>query len=243
MKNNLKFYICDDNNNFADTIKKEIESIIHGTREYETTVFGSGTELLNQFDTQFADVVFLDIDMPQMNGFEVASFLQNRKENILIIFVTSHDDKVYQSYEYHPFWFIRKSHMNDLKSVIPKLLRKIDAEEERKRLTFNLKTETCTIELNINTLIYIESYRNNIIIHDGFLGERQVRCKINEAEKQLYPFNIIRIQKGVLVNCRYISKITSRKVVLTDGTNLGLSRSRIDYVKEEYQNFVMRKLI
>ena len=199
--------------------------------------------MLKQFVKQAADVVLLDIDMPEMNGFEVASLLQKRKEDILILFVTSHEDKVYQSYDYHPFWFIRKSHMHDLRVVIPKLLRKIDAEEERKRLTFNLKTENCVVELDINTTIYIESYKNDIIIRDRVAGEKQIRCKITDAEKQLYPLNIIRIQNGILVNCRYISKITSREVILTDGTHLGLSRSKIDFVREEYQNYIRRTLI
>lgn len=243
MRDNLKFYICDDNSDFADRIKKEIDLYMNDRRNYETVVFNSGVALLKQFDKQVADVVLLDIDMPEMNGFEVASLLQKRKEDILILFVTSHEDKVYQSYDYHPFWFIRKSHMHDLQVVIPKLLRKIDVEEERKRLTFNLKAENCVVEIDINTVIYIESYKNDIIIQDRVSGEKQVRCKITDAEKQLYPLNIICIQNGILVNCRYISKITSREVILTDGTHFGLSRSKIDFVREEYQNFIRRTLI
>ena len=243
MRDNLKFYICDDNSDFADRIKKEIDLYMNDRRNYETVVFNSGVALLKQFDKQVADVVLLDIDMPEMNGFEVASLLQKRKEDILILFVTSHEDKVYQSYDYHPFWFIRKSHMHELQVVMPKLLRKIDVEEERKRLTFNLKAENCVVEIDINTVIYIESYKNDIIIRDRVSGEKQVRCKITDSEKQLYPLNIIRIQNGILVNCRYISKITSREVILTDGTHFGLSRSKIDFVREEYQNFIRRTLI
>lgn len=242
MKEQLKFYICDDNYDFIDKIKNQIGISIKEKRKYDISTFDNGKELLKRFDDEFPDVVLLDIDMPEMNGFEVASLLQKRKDDILIVFITSHEDKVYQSYEYHPFWFVRKSHMHDLSIVIPKLLRKIDAEEEKKKLVFNLKAENRTIELDINTITYIESFRNDVIIRDRISGEKQVRCKIADAEKQLYPMNIIRIQNGILVNCRYISKITSRAVILTDDTRLGLSRSRIDYVKEEYQNFIRRTL-
>ena len=242
MREKLYFYICDDNHNFAATIKKEISLYLDSKIDYDAVIFNSGTELLKQFDKRIADVVLLDIDMPEMNGFEVASLLQKRKEDVLILFVTSHDDKVYQSYDYHPFWFIRKSHLHDLRVVMPKLLRKVDAEAERKKLTFNLKAESHNIEIDINTVVYIESYKNNIIIQDRISGKKEVRCKITDAEKQLYPLNIIRIQNGVLVNCRYISKITSREVILTDGTHFGLSRSKIDFVRGEYQNFIRRTL-
>ena len=84
MRDNLKFYICDDNSDFADRIKKEIDLYMNDRRNYETVVFNSGVALLKQFDKQVADVVLLDIDMPEMNGFEVASLLQKRKEDILI---------------------------------------------------------------------------------------------------------------------------------------------------------------
>ena len=66
MKDNLKFYICDDNIDFANIIKKEITLCVNDKRNCETTVFNSGAALLKQFDIQAADVVLLDIDMPEM---------------------------------------------------------------------------------------------------------------------------------------------------------------------------------
>ncbi len=247
MAEQLRFYICDDEPIYANVLKDRISNYMqtkfNDSKSYSISVFDNGDCLLKEFDRQFADVVLLDIDIPKMNGFEIASLLQKRKEDILIMFVTNHEDRVYQSYEYHPFWFIRKSHLSDLELILPKLMRKIEVEKEKKKLTYNLETENRTVELNINTLIYIESYKNDIIIKDKIADDVQVRCKISSAEKQLYPFNIIRVQNGILVNCRFISKITSREVVLTTGSAFGLSRSRIKIVKEEYQNYVRSKLI
>lgn len=243
MRDNLNFYICDDNSDFVDTVKNEIDLYMADKRNYKTVIFNNAADLLSRFDEQMADVVFLDIDMPKINGFEAAACLQKRKEDIFIIFVTSHEDKVFQSYDYHPFWFIRKSHMHDLRVAMPKLLRKIDVEEDRKKLFFNLKAENHIVEVDINTIMYMESNKNDIVLHDKIFGEKKIRCKMGSAEKQLYPFGIIRIQNGVLVNCRYISKITSRDVILTDGTHLGISRSKIDFVKEEYQNFIRRTVL
>ena len=243
MKNEITIYLCDDNQNFIEEITQRTYSLIGSSRTLNIKAFNDGRALLTQWNEEFADVVFLDIDMPTITGFEVAEELQKSKRDTVIIFITSHEDKVYQSWEFHPFWFVRKNHMHDLRVVIPKLLRKIDSEEERQRLTFNLKAENKTIEIDINTVIYIESYKNDIIILDRVFGKKQIRCKIADAEKQLYPLNFIRIQNGFLVNCRYISKITSREVILTEGTHLGLSRSKIDYARKEYQNFIRRTLI
>lgn len=243
MKDNILLYICDDNVEFANMLKKEIALLMGNERSFETHVLYSGAELLDRFDKRFPDAVLLDIDMPGMDGFEVASSLQKRKENILILFVTSHEDKVYQTYDYHPFWFVRKSHLRDLKTIFPKLLKKIDTESLKERHTCNLQTVGKTVEIDLNTLLYIESYKNDIIIHDKVLGERRLRCKLADAEKQLYPMKIIRVQYGILVNLRFVSKITSREVILTDGTSIGLGRSKTDFVKHEYQTFVRSGLL
>lgn len=237
MKNKIIVYLCDDNQTFVEDIANRIKSILSIDREFEIVKFTDGQSLISQWSKQFADVVFLDIDMPGISGFEVAEKLQSSKKNALIIFVTSHEDMVYQSWKYQPFWFVRKSHMEDLNVVLPRLLVKVDAEYEKQNNFFNLRGENCVVELDINSLMYIESFKHNIIIYNKN-DNKQVRCKISDAEKQLFPLNIVRVQNGVLVNCRFISKITSREVILTNGYSINLSRDRISFVKDEFQRFL-----
>lgn len=135
MTDMLKFYICDDDKLYANTIKNKISVYMNNTsnddKTYTISVFNDGDSLLKEFNRQFADVVLLDIDMPGMNGFEVASLIQKRKEDILIMFVTNHEDRVFQSYDYHPFWFIRKNHLDDLNVILPKLMKKIEVEKKK----------------------------------------------------------------------------------------------------------------
>lgn len=243
MRNGTTFYICDDCLGFAEKLKKTIDTYSAKDRENEIKVFDSAKALLFAFREKMADAVFLDIDMPQMSGFEAAEALQGIKEDIPIVFVTGYDDKVYQSYEYQPFWFIRKSHIDDVGAILPRLFKKLDTMAEQKRQTVNLKTENSVIEVDIGSLLYIEGMKNNIIIHDRVSGDKTVRCKMESAEKQLSSHGAARIQRGILVNLRCISKITSREVILTDGTHLGLSRLKAEAVKEQYHDFIRRTLI
>lgn len=237
MKNELSIYLCDDNRIFTEEISENIARILKNKRKYELTLFDNGRELINKWSQRFSDVVFLDIDMPDLDGFEVAEKLQKSRKNALIIFVTSHEDKVYQSWKYQPFWFVRKSHIEDLDVVLPRLLTKIDAEYEKDRNLFNLQCENSVIEIDINLVMYIESFKHDVFIHYKN-DKQQVRCKISNAEEQLLPLNIIRVQNGFLVNCRFISKITSREVILTNGYKIHLSRDRINVVKEQFQRFL-----
>lgn len=82
MKEHLNIYICDDNSDFTNKIKNQISIIIKDKRKCEILTFSNGKELLKTFDSDFPDVVLLDIDMPEMDGFEVASLLQKRKDDV-----------------------------------------------------------------------------------------------------------------------------------------------------------------
>ena len=122
--------------------------------------------------------------------------------------------------------------------MVPKLVEAIDAKRKSERPPFLLKAENRNIELNIDTLTYIESYKNDIILHDCVRGDSRVRCKLSDAEVQLLPVHILRIQKGLLVNCRYIAKVTSRAIFLADGSSFNVGRDRIDFVRRAYRDYL-----
>lgn len=66
MKDNLRFYICDDDINFADSIKQQICSCIKDGRQYKIDIFDNAEALLNRFYEQSADAVLIDVDMPDI---------------------------------------------------------------------------------------------------------------------------------------------------------------------------------
>lgn len=239
MKNKIEIYICDDNGDFIEKIEDEIKSILSRQgREYHTAKFDSGRKLIDKCRSGFPDVVFLDIEMPGMTGFEIAGELQKIRENVRIVFITDHEDKVYQSWEFQPFWFLRKSHTEELEKVLCRLLRKIDSEYEKIQHTVTLTAETRVIEIDINNAVLLTSYKHDIVVNNNIGENIQVRCKMSEAEKQLKDWFFIRIQSGAIVNCRFISKITSREVILLNGEKIHISRDRLECVKNEFQRFV-----
>lgn len=239
MTHTLNFAVCDDEAIFTEKFKKELRRLLEkNNRPYNISSFNDGTDLIEHFENQVIDAIFLDIDMPNMTGFEVAEKLQQIKKDVIIIFITSHEDKVYQSWEFQPFWFIRKSHMEDLNIVLSRLIVKIDAELEQERQIVDLITDNKTIELNINNILYIQSFSHYIILKYANAQEEQIRCKIAEAEQQLSQYYFVRIQNSAIVNCRFISKITSRSVILYNREEISISRNRLEDVKNEFQRYM-----
>ena len=110
----ISVYICDDNAEFADKVRNRTESVLNGRVEYDIIMFNKGDALIQYCEKEFPDIALLDIDMPSMSGFEIAQQLRKINKNAIIIFITSHEDKVFQSWVFQPFWFVRKSHFEDL---------------------------------------------------------------------------------------------------------------------------------
>lgn len=239
MKNDVVIFLCDDNHVFIDIIQTKIKDILTSKqRSYKIYDFSTGETLIKAFSHSEPDVIFLDIDMPHMTGFEAAERLQKIKPSVNIVFITSHEDKVFQSYEFHPFWFVRKSHLEDLVIVLDKLISKIDAENAMEQKFTKLISENKTIEIDITKVIYIQAYKHYIIIKHLDGSEKQIRCKISDAERQLLAYDFIRIQNSIIVNCRFITKVTSKMIVLQDKDEFSVSRDRSEHVKATYQKFM-----
>lgn len=240
MEYKIKIYLCDDNDDFAAVIQRLLSLFFEQQhRFYEISTFADGIQLLTQFRADAADVVLLDIDMPSMTGFEAARQLQALKRDVHIIFITGYDDAVFQSYEYHPFWFVRKSHLEDLSLALSKLLAFMDAERQKTQpLLARLSAGQEVVELDVRTVKYITAHNHYILITYSDRHETKLRYKLSDAEKQLFPFHFIRVQNSVIVNCRFIAKVNSRVVTLHDGETITISRKKVDEVRHEFQKFL-----
>lgn len=88
MKSTLKILFADDDLKYSLVLKRFLE------REgYEVTYTGNGTMALEQFPVVKPDLVLLDINMPGLNGFEVAEKIREQDRHVLIFFLSDRSDK------------------------------------------------------------------------------------------------------------------------------------------------------
>ena len=80
------------------------------------------------------------------------------------------------------------------------------------------------MDINLNEAMYLDSQQNYITVHNADGSVTEFRGTITEAYNQLMPYSFILIQRGLIVNCRFIKKLLSKTVVLTDGTEFTFTR-------------------
>lgn len=230
------FYICDDDNTFAQMINEKISSVL-GSDSYASEYAEDGESLVALCKKELPDAVFLDIDMPNLNGFETAEELSRLSDSLRILFVTSHEDKVYESWTYQPFWFVRKSRLDDLDAILPRLVTRLRADRLKGK-SVKVAFDDRMVELDLDNLLTVESQGHYVIFNDGGDEELKIRSKISDAEEKLSPFGFVRINKGILVNLRTVSTIKGKRVILSNGEEYTVGRERVAEVKHKFLEYV-----
>jgi len=160
----MQIAVCDDEKVYLDCLSRKIKACF---KEFEIEIsldkYLNAVSFLEQHEQNPYDVVFLDILMPEMNGLDVANRIRNLSEKTIIIFITTENHLVYESFDYRPFNFIPKDldiFDQKLRSVIGKLMFFLQTS---KTLCFDLPYGEIG-KVTVGDIIYICSRSNYIDI-------------------------------------------------------------------------------
>jgi DNA-binding LytR/AlgR family response regulator len=200
--------------------------------EINNVVFSKSSEFILTNDIY--DAVFLDIEMPEMNGFDVATEINKKNRDTLIIFTSMHNNFVFKSFEYAPFSFLRKDELNnDLRPLLKRILIKLD----KNNYVIEISTSDGLISLKISDIYYIEVIQHTLIFHtenDSFYTRKPLAL----IEKELLNRGFIRSHKSYLVNCNKINKLDKSSIILDNTKIIPLSRSFEKSVQDKFYNLL-----
>lgn len=221
----LKIAIVDDEKIFIKSFVERLGKYIKEGID-EIFIFDNSLNFLNS-DTIY-DLVFLDIDMPGIEGITVAQRRINADEKI--VFVSNVESLVFRAYNAtEAIGFIRKSHLeDDLRDVF----RMIKDFKKRKKYIIVRKGANL-INISCTDIYYFEKQINDVIIHT-VNGEVTYRQTIKELEKQLSDCGFIKNHEGYLVNVDYIYCIGTSEIILTNKSKIPISRKNVMRVKEAF---------
>ena len=231
----LKIALLDDDKTALLISKGAIESFFQEKNiAISLDAFSSPVNFLAMAKEENYRLVFLDIDMPELNGLEVGEQLKGFNPQTDIIYLSQREDLVFDTLKLHPFGFIRKSKIiQDFASVLELFVNTaLKTNSENKKITISSKKET--ISADMDQVMYIEGNKNyqTFYLKDG--GVFDARVLMGDLEIKLKDHGFIRVHKGYLVNYLYIRQIGTNEVSLTNNKILPLSSKRKDDIMEEY---------
>ena len=229
----MHLILCDDDNVFLDKLETRIRGLCqkHGIAVGMERYDSSKKMLEGLKDLDTVPVFLIDIDMPEVNGFAVASFLKKWNRECCIGFVSNKDELVFQAFAYHPFFFIRKTHLDEeLEPQLLELQKKMGVKVPK----IELQTGRQTVEVALDTIWFVESEKNYLLFYhekDERGDAVRARMKIAEAEKELEPHGFVRTHKGYLVNMNYVYRLRENEILLLNGKHVPVSRSYLNQVR------------
>lgn len=227
----VKFAVCDDEREMTDYISDKLREYYPG--DCEIRKYEDGESLLADSRKQLFDALFLDIDMPDLDGMELAKRIREDNQYVKIVFVTNKNEFVFKGYVYGAFRYIMKSELEtELRETTDSLKKYFDSMNEY----LDFKTPTGNITRAVKDIKYFE-VRGHTVTMVCDLGEDRISGTMKECDNRMKSRGFIRIHKGYLVNFRCIYSIETKNISLTKGGKLPLSRNRAEEVKKKLQEF------
>lgn len=222
----MKIAICDDEKEqqafLAACCKKFNPSLCVST-------FSAAVDLLLAFEQVSYDIVFMDIEMPSPNGFEVAQILRKRANPPLVIFVTKSNSYTILGYGVAFRYLAKPITYESLTSVLALAIK----EREPSKISFSCEG-MCHV-LVVKDIIYCETLDHILTVYtrDACYSSR---ASMSELMSQLPSEDFTQPHKSYLVNLNYVQSVGTNSVSLVSG----VTKFQVPLSKGKRKQFIQR---
>lgn len=235
--------ICDDDTVFIELLKAYIKREANRLGiDCDIVSYTDGKLLLEQ-KAMKGDLYFIDIEMPEVSGMDLAAWIKEQNRDTELIFVSNHAEAVFESIRYEPFRFIRKVH---LKEELPEAFCELVKKRKKYQDTIVLYTQRKQIVVAKAKIVYVESQAHYLFFHviNGEGQESFIRCrgKISDYEPFLMPPDFLSPGKSFLLNCAYIEAFSLKEIVMKTDRHISVSRERKEQVKQLYMQYMRSRV-
>lgn len=224
--------VVDDEREISEQLRERVQSLLRKRGEGgRVAVFPDGTGAAEALERgeQF-QIWLLDIEMPGVNGMELAAQIRQKDRKAYLIFITSHVEYAVEGYELGVYRFIPKTLLSEkLAPALWDAMEELKGEEEHYYVIRNsLRCE----KIPLSSVLYLYKDGKNVVFVTAE-GSSSDRTTIGEVAEALREEGFITIDRGYMVNARHVMKVQNKEVFLRDGTVLYISRSNVQHVKAE----------
>lgn len=227
----MNIAICDDDknllNDFFDKLKSIINQYNDNLFEFKYFCFSDPRVLLNYSKSIVFDIAFIDVEMPEIDGFSLGDELHRQNNDIFIFYVTSYSKFMATSIKHRVYRYIVKGDTEELRTGIKNMFNDIISFKSRYCFTF----KNSVYSLPVSSIIYCESKRNKMIIHtDESVYEQTITLKQMLSK---LPYIFCRCHSGYIVNVNRVKKTNPADIILDNDISIPLSKKyKTDFINK-----------
>ena len=217
MEGLIRIALVDDNQRDLAVMQNYLRTALEsGAFSFTFDAFSDSLEFIESFNGKY-DIVFLDIEMPLLDGMELAKRLRRMGSDCCIIFITNMPQYAVQGYEVEAIAYLIKPVRGADVSIV------IDTRQEVKVVPSS-------------TIRYIEVESHNLVFHTTDGGELRTRDSLKSLEERLSGMSFCRCNSCYLVNLRYVDSVVGN-IVRVGGDELLMSRHKKKEFVEKYMKY------
>ena len=240
--------VCDDDKLYIENTLKPLLSQAQKISEVMTDIkfFTDGNRLLEEYKSYKSyDMVILDIDMPSINGKELAAKLRQLDSNLYIAFLSAYKEEVYEVIPLDIKAFIPKDY--DKSKCLIELVRLLKRykEEKPKQQLFNVieNGESVIKRLNVDNIRYIKAVKGTILINTAEGELISTERSLKAFENRLADCGFYKGCSNILLNVNKVYQVLDTQVILNDNTRLPISRRRRKELLVKLSRIISAKVV
>lgn len=241
-KMKFKIAICDDESLICSMLYEKLQKLSQSKSiKFEIDCFSSGSELCQEMSSTNYDLLFLDIELPQMNGVAIGKYIRETLKNefIQIAYISSKQKYAMELFEMHPLNFLVKPLTDEkIAKLIDKflLLKEIDTE------TFNFKIGQSYYKVAFSDILYFCSNGRKIKIITQF-EEHEFYGSLDDIYSDLKNKKFLFVHKSYLLNFKYVIKYQYDQITMLDDNIIPISQSRRKAIRTIFLNMKEEEFI
>lgn len=227
--------LCQENEADLAALREALEQFFRGRPDgFSCSEYGSFETLLGEAGPGFFDIAILDTSAGGQDGVAAAVKLRAADSRVVILFVTAHADRVFDSFDAEPLQYL-------LKPVAPEtfvrvLTRALEKTDLSRKTSFSFTFEKRLYRLPVDDILYFETDRRIVRVVTSSETYR-FYGKLGELEAKSALKSFIRCHYSYLVNPGYIRSVSCGELVLSTGETVKVSRSRARAVQRRFADF------
>ena len=226
--------ICDDEMEICSQVENILVDILKELAiKFEIDVFNNGKKLCNELRRTQYDIIFLDIELPEMDGVKVGKYIRETLNNqiIQIAYISSKREYAMELFDYRPINFLIKPLNAEM--IKKKVIDKYIALLEKDNYIFTYKKRSEFFKISLSDILYFHNRNRKVTIMTQN-GSDEFYDSMEKIYNEVKRYKFLFIHKSIIVNYDYIAKINYKELVMTDGTVFPISQSRRQAVREKF---------
>ena len=237
----MRIAICDDESEIRTQLRKTLLACNVLPDNASIDEFANGSSLVQHHKQHPFDIIFLDIQMPDITGLEAGKEIKAADWNSIVIFLTSHTQYMSMSFRIEPLDFLTKP-IDEIK--IGDVLRRALEKYRREHYLIEVKWRDSITSLDVRNVVYIKSEGREVEIITNKSNEQYKKtAKLDTYEKCLAHYGFFRCHQRYLINMGFIKSIENSIIHTRAGYDVPMSVRKKKECLGAYGDFRTRYLV